>query len=66
MDILTITPGNVKIKAGVLGEFPIGLLEEQSVLFQIRRTLANDYSLCPPFLQGFKSLQMSRVGIREH
>jgi hypothetical protein len=33
MDILTITPGNVKIKAGVLREGSIGLSEEHGILF---------------------------------
>jgi hypothetical protein len=32
MDILAITPGNVKIKVGVLREGAVGLLEEQSIL----------------------------------
>ena len=37
-----------------LGEFPVGLLEEEGILLQIWVALADDYPLCLAFLQGFE------------
>jgi len=58
--------GNEGVQQSSLGESPIGLLEEESIIFQIRHTLADDYSLCLPFLQGFSYLDMSRIRTRKH